>query len=69
MLGYLILETAHQPDWRNLLGLGAVSDKYVLPNGTPVGVPDPAMRLKVCLPATSRMNRLAPALQALGYTF
>ena len=66
-VGSLLLETAQQPVWPNLLGIGAMSDKCVLSDGTPVSVPDPAMRFKVCLPAIRRMNKLSPALKTLGY--
>lgn len=67
MLGSLILETVQQPVWGQLLGFGAISDKCVLSDGTPVNVTDSAMRFKVCLPAIGRMNKLSPALKVLGY--
>jgi hypothetical protein len=67
LVGSLLLETAEQPVWPNLLGIGAMSDHCVLSDGTPVSVPDTAMRFKVCLPAIRRLNKLSPALKALGY--
>ncbi len=67
MLGSILLEAAQQPVWPNLLGVGRISEKCVLFDGTPVSAPDAAMRFKVCLPAIRRMNELRPALTALAY--
>lgn len=65
-LGALLLDAAQQPAWADLLGAGAVSEHCVLANGRAAGATDGA-EFKMCRPAVLNMQKLGPALQALGF--
>ena len=58
-LGALILDSAQQPVWRDLLNAGQSSEDCAPSDG----------EFKICHPALGRMGALKPALRALGYSF